>query len=58
MLERYWAAPDVPFSESPLVEEVLALLHPDAEWDALHREKPYADYTERGDALEAAGLAQ
>jgi ketosteroid isomerase-like protein len=41
VLERYWAAPDTQFSESPLVEEVLALLQPDAEWDAIHREKPY-----------------
>src|SRR5215217_1547681 len=39
--ERYWAAPDTKFSESPLVEEVLPLLHPDAEWDAMHREQPY-----------------
>lgn len=41
VLARYWAAPDMRFSESPLVEEVLPLLHPDAEWDALHWEKPY-----------------
>jgi ketosteroid isomerase-like protein len=41
VLRRYWAAPDTEFSESPLVDEVLPLLHPDAEWDAMHREEPY-----------------
>ena len=41
VLARYWAAPETRLSESPLIDEVLVLLHPDAEWDALHREKPY-----------------
>jgi ketosteroid isomerase-like protein len=41
VLERYWEAPDVPLSESPLVGEVFAQLEPEAEWNSFIREEPY-----------------
>jgi ketosteroid isomerase-like protein len=41
VLERYWAAPDTRISDAPFTEDVLVLLHPDFEWDAMHREEPY-----------------
>jgi ketosteroid isomerase-like protein len=46
VLRRYWEAPDTPFAESPLVDEVLPLLQADAEWDAMHREEPYRGHEE------------
>jgi ketosteroid isomerase-like protein len=41
VLARYWAAPDTALSEFHLVEEALVFLHPEVEWDAMHREEPY-----------------
>jgi ketosteroid isomerase-like protein len=46
VLERYWAAPEGPFSESPLVEQLLVPLDPEVEWRALHREEPYRGHEE------------
>jgi hypothetical protein len=34
-------APSNPLSESPVLEESFALLHPEAEWDSLLREEPF-----------------
>ena len=40
-LERHWAVPGTPVRESPLIQEVLDLLHPEAEWDTFLAEEPY-----------------
>ena len=40
-LERYWASPDGPISQSPVIEDVLALMSDDPEWDSWLRAKPF-----------------
>jgi len=40
-LERYWASPDGPISASPVIEDVLALMSEDPEWDSWLRAKPF-----------------
>jgi hypothetical protein len=55
VLERYWTAPGVSFTGSPLVNEVLALLDRDAEWASVIREEPFRG---REEALRGVGLAR
>ena len=40
-LEQYAASEEVPVSESPVVEEVFALLDEEAEWDSFLRAEPF-----------------
>ena len=50
-LERYWASPDGPISQSPVIEDVLALMSEDRS-----KISKIDDYTDRARALETAGL--